>query len=53
MRGGRLTDVTAGVNWYLNPYMRVTANYIHALRMPPSGRHGSADFYGLRLNFDY
>lgn len=27
--GGELTDITLGVNWYLNPNMRVTFNYIH------------------------
>jgi phosphate-selective porin OprO/OprP len=28
--GGRLGDVTAGVNWYLNPDVRVTVNYVFA-----------------------
>jgi len=27
--GGQQQDVTAGVNWYLNPNMRVSFNYIH------------------------
>ena len=30
IRGGRQQDVTAGVNWYPEPYMRVMANYVHA-----------------------
>lgn len=29
IRGGVLTDYTAAVNWYLNAYLRVQANYIH------------------------
>lgn len=28
--GGTLGDVTAGLNWYLNPYTRVMFNYVHA-----------------------
>ena len=28
--GGKLDDVTAGVNWYLTPNMRLMANYVHA-----------------------
>jgi len=30
VRGGVLTDYTLAVNWYLNPYLRVMVNYIHA-----------------------
>ncbi|MGH7788655.1 MAG: OprO/OprP family phosphate-selective porin [Candidatus Binatia bacterium] len=28
--GGTLDDITAGVNWYLNPNMRITVNYVWA-----------------------
>ncbi|MFQ5665857.1 MAG: OprO/OprP family phosphate-selective porin [Candidatus Binatia bacterium] len=28
--GGKLQDVTAGINWYLNPDVRVTFNYVFA-----------------------
>ena len=28
--GGALDDVTAGVNWYLNPVTRITVNYVWA-----------------------
>ena len=30
IRGGRQQDVTIGLNWYPEPYMRVMANYVHA-----------------------
>jgi phosphate-selective porin OprO/OprP len=30
VRGGALDDVTAGVNWYLNPVMRIEVNYVWA-----------------------
>lgn len=43
--GGKLRDVTAGLNWYLNPNIRLMANYIHADR-----EHiGDADIFGGRL----
>jgi phosphate-selective porin OprO/OprP len=32
VRGGTLDDLTAGVNWYLNPLTRFTINYIWAHR---------------------
>ena len=44
--GGRLTDVTLGVNWYMSPYVRMTANYIKAIQTPDDGRAGTADFFG-------
>jgi phosphate-selective porin OprO/OprP len=30
VRGGTLTDFTAGINWYWNPYTKLVFNYIHA-----------------------
>ena len=30
VRGGILRDITAGVNWYLNPNFRWMANYVHS-----------------------
>ncbi|MDY3554297.1 porin [Gemmata sp. JC717] len=53
VRGGRLTDLTAGLNWYLNPYLRITANYIRAFQTTRTGRHGAADLYGVRVGFDF
>ena len=51
--GGRLADVTLGVNWYLNRYTRLTFNYIHAFlqRGVPSGTN--ADVYALRAQVDF
>lgn len=27
--GGELSDITLGINWYLNPNMKVMLNYVH------------------------
>lgn len=47
--GGRLTDFSVGLNWYLNPYFRVSSNYIHAA---PAGR-GRADLFAMRVGYDF
>lgn len=31
IQGGRLNDVTLGVNWYLNRQLKIMANYIYAM----------------------
>ena len=30
IRGGRVSDLTAGLNWYLNPNVRVSWNYVYS-----------------------
>lgn len=54
--GGRLTDLTAGVNWYLNGYTKVQFNYIRAmLNRNFNGVNGptDADIYGVRMQVDF
>jgi phosphate-selective porin OprO/OprP len=51
--GGRLTDITLGVNWYLSPYVRMTANYIKAIQTPDDGRAGVADIFALRMGYEF
>ncbi len=51
--GGRLTDLTVGLNWYMNPYLRMTANYVRAFADSPSGRDSGTDIFAMRVGFDF
>ena len=49
--GGKQDDVTVGVNWHLNPNMRVMFNYIRAMTDRPD--QGDADIFGMRFQVDF
>lgn len=55
--GGKLTNLTTGLNWYWNPHAKLQFNWIHAMlsdrgtAMPP-GR-GGTDIYALRFQVDF
>lgn len=51
--GGRLTDLTVGLNWYLNPFMRVTTNYVHAFSDITGGSDPQTDIFGMRFGYDF
>lgn len=51
--GGRLTDFTFGVNWYLNNYSKIQFNYIHAFLDNPANTSTTADIFGLRAQVDF
>lgn len=51
--GGRLTDLTVGVNWYLTPYMRIQSNYVHAFLDPATASRTGADIVGMRMQYDF
>jgi len=53
IQGGRLNDLTLGLNWYLNKYTKFQANYIHAMLNSPSGVESDADIIGLRAQVDF
>jgi phosphate-selective porin OprO/OprP len=52
-QGGRITNLTAGLNWYLNPYLRVTANYIHAFADHPTVGDTDTDIFITRFGYDF
>ncbi len=45
---GKLSDVTLGLNWYLNPNVRVMLNYVHAL-LDPEDVDGSTNAVLMRF----
>lgn len=47
--GGKLHDMTAGLNWYLNPNMRIMWNYVHA----DKEYVGYADILTMRLQVNF
>jgi phosphate-selective porin OprO/OprP len=53
VQGGRLTDFTLGVNWYLTPYSRITSNWVHAFAdHPVQGRSGT-NIFAVRIGFEF
>lgn len=49
--GGRLTDLTAGLNWYLTPYQRMKFNYI--LAHLDRGVTSDTSIFALRFDSDF
>ena len=51
VRGGELTDVTLGVNWYMNAYAKVQFNYIHAFLDNPTFGDSDTGIYAARCRW--
>jgi phosphate-selective porin OprO and OprP len=51
--GGRLQDLTFGVNWYLNRFTRFEFNYIRPILDRPIGNQTECDVFGTRAQFDF
>lgn len=51
IQGGKLLDLTVGLNWYLNMYTRVYFNYVHAILERPDTSTGN--LFGLRAQFEF
>jgi phosphate-selective porin OprO/OprP len=50
--GGRLTDYTAGLGWYLNPNTRMIFNYIYA-DLHRNGVSGGSHVFEVRAQVDF
>lgn len=53
VQGGRLTDLTFGLNWYLNDFTKFQFNYIHAFLDSPVNGDSNADILGMRAQVDF
>lgn len=54
INGGRLNDLTLGLNWFLNPNMKVQCNYSITERDSPDPTHnGLIQGFGMRLAHDF
>jgi phosphate-selective porin OprO/OprP len=51
--GGKLNDVTFGVNWYLNPYSKVQFNYICAMLTNNTYGYSTTNVFDLRYQMDF
>jgi phosphate-selective porin OprO and OprP len=48
--GGKENNITAGLNWYMNPHIKWMLNYVHARAKPGSNReHDNVNIVGARL----
>jgi phosphate-selective porin OprO/OprP len=53
IQGGRIYDWTFGLNWYLNPSMKVQFNYVVEHRNMPDVAVGWINGLGLRAAYDF
>ncbi|MBI3860552.1 MAG: hypothetical protein HY290_01505 [Planctomycetia bacterium] len=53
IQGGRMFDVTAGLNWYLNSYAKIQFNYIRSNLTNAAFGDSHANIYGIRGQFDF
>lgn len=56
--GGVVDDITLGLNWYLNPNLKLQANYVLTHGDPPvigtpRGMNGTIQGFGMRLAHDF
>lgn len=53
IRGGRMTDLSLGVNWYLNPYSKCVFNYINSNPNVPLHGKSTTNIYAAMLQMDF
>ncbi|MBI1387079.1 MAG: porin [bacterium] len=51
--GGKINDYTLGLNWYLNPNMRMMWNYVHSESDDVSTGDQDADIIEMRMQYDF
>jgi len=54
IEGGELSDITFGVNWHLNPNVRMMFNYVYAdLEDRAEGGDDDADIFQARFQIGF
>jgi phosphate-selective porin OprO/OprP len=53
IQGGRMDNLTAGVNWYCNPYSKVVFNYVHSWVTDRNDVPSEANSFALRAQMDF
>jgi phosphate-selective porin OprO/OprP len=53
VQGGRMNDVTLGVNWYLNQYTKLQLNYIRSIVDKGGVNNINTNVVGLRAQVDF
>ena len=53
VRGGELTNLTAGLNWYLTAYVRMKVNAIRSYGNGPPNGDSNASILGIRWDVDF
>lgn len=54
VRGGRITNLTLGVNWYMNAYSKLVFNYIHAAaNVDPIIGTSNTNIFGTMAQMDF
>ncbi len=59
VRGGKMWDITAGINWHLFPNTRLSLNYVHSeldnrlISPDPDDLDGNADIVQARFQLDF
>ncbi|WP_417746891.1 OprO/OprP family phosphate-selective porin [Rosistilla oblonga] len=51
--GGTLNDLTAGLNWYINPFTKFQFNYIYAMLDNPIYGDSEAGIFAMRAQVDF
>eukprot|EP00913_Durusdinium_trenchii_P035311 g33041.t1 len=53
IRGGSLHDITLGLNWHLNKFVKLQCNYIHAMLDSPVNGDSNANILAFRAHLDF
>ena len=53
IQGGQLIDLTFGLNWHLNPYTRLSFNYVHAMLARGEPGTSTGNLFGMRAQFEF